>query len=349
MSGRSGYVNRGHLYEPNAEKGKIIIMVKTNRLRAFAQKKIFVLLVLLIVVAVFYQITTKGDFLTWFNIKNILSSMVVTTYLTCGAVFLMISGHIDLSTAQVATISGIMFAKLMSGGVPFVPALLITILIGAIVGTLNAVLINEVGFQAFIATMAVSYVVQGSMLMLSNGSAIQVTNRVAVWIGTYKIAGEIPVNIVFTLVIFTIYGVVLARTRFGKSIYLIGGNPTAARLAGLKPKMIWYILFINNAMLGAVGGALQAMRLKAGTVTGIANGQFAGMTGAILGGVSFGGGAGGMGGAFAGLVLLNGFNTGLMNLGVTPYFTTVASGALLLIALTFDWFNAKRISGAKNV
>jgi ribose/xylose/arabinose/galactoside ABC-type transport system permease subunit len=147
--------------------------------------------------------------------------------------------------------------------------------------------------------------------------------------------------------IFAVYGVVLAKTRFGKSIYMIGGNPVAAKLAGLNPKKIWYILFINNAVLGAVAGSLQAMRLRAGTVTGIANGQFTGMTGAILGGVSFGGGSGGMGGAFVGLVLLNGFNTGLMNLGITPYYTTVASGALLLIALAFDYFNARRVSGVK--
>jgi ribose/xylose/arabinose/galactoside ABC-type transport system permease subunit len=324
------------------------IMGKTSRIRAFTQKKIFALLILLFVITVFYTITTKGDFVSWFNIKNILSSMVVTAYLTCGAVFLMISGHIDLSTAQVATVSGILFAKFLLAGIPVGFAFLAVLVIAAIIGLLNAVLINEVGFQAFIATMAVSYVVQGLMLMLSNGAAVEVTNKIAVWIGTYKLFRQLPVNIIFTFIIFAVYGVVLAKTRFGKSIYMIGGNPTAAKLAGLNPKQMWYILFINNAVLGAVAGALQAMRLRAGTTTGVANGQFAGMTGAILGGVSFGGGTGGMGGAFVGLVLLNGFNSGLMNLGINPYWTTVASGALLLLALVFDYFNARRVAKIKN-
>jgi ribose/xylose/arabinose/galactoside ABC-type transport system permease subunit len=316
-------------------------------LKKFTKSKIFVLLILYILVAAIYTVISKGQYLYWVNIRNILSSMVITAYLTCGAVFLMISGNIDLSTSQVATISGILMAKMLFSGIPW-PIAVLTVLLGAAcVGLLNAVLINEVKFQPFIATMAVSYVVQGAMLLTSHGMATEITNKFIVWLGTYRIGGQVPVNIIFTFIIFAIYGVVLAKTRFGKSIYLIGGNPAAAKLSGLNPKKMWYILFINNAVLGSVAGMLQAARLRGGSSTGITNGQFAGMTGAILGGVSFGGGSGGMGGAFVGLILLNGFNSGLTLIGINPYWQTVASGALLLVALTFDYFNTKRLTAKK--
>jgi ribose/xylose/arabinose/galactoside ABC-type transport system permease subunit len=306
-----------------------------------------VLLVLYVILAAIFTVVSKGQYLSWYNIRNIMNSMVVTAYLTCGAAFLMIAGNVDLSTAQVALLSGAMLGTFLQMHLPWPIAILGVFVIAAAVGTLNAVLINEIKFQPFVATMAVSYIVQGLMLVRLEGFSIDVDSPPIVWFGTYRIKGVLPVSIIFTFIIFAIYGVILVKSKFGKMLYLVGGNPTAAKLAGLNPKKISYILFINNAVLGSFAGMLQAARLKAATANGIANGMFAGMTGAILGGVSFGGGSGGMGGAFVGLVLLNGFNAGLSTVGLSPYWQTVASGALLLIALTFDYFNNKRLASAK--
>jgi len=315
----------------------------------FLNSKAIMLLALIIVEVVFYSIISKGDYLTMFNARNIMSSMVVTAYLTTGAVFLMISGNIDLSTAQVSTLAGVFMAKMLLTGMPWPIAVIITLLGCGVIGLFNSVLINEFRFMPFVATMAVSYIVQGTMLLTTHGASVDVSNDFITWIGTYRLFKQIPVNVIFTFIIFAIYGIVLARTKFGKSLYMIGGNSKAARLSGLNPKKMWYILFVNNAMLGGVAGMLQAARLGAATTNGIANGMFSGMTGAILGGVSFGGGSGGMGGAFIGLVMINAFNSGLNILGVNPYWQTAASGALLIIALTFDYFNSKRLKAQKKV
>jgi ribose/xylose/arabinose/galactoside ABC-type transport system permease subunit len=320
---------------------------RTGSFKKFLNSKAFMLLILIVAEVVFYSIISKGDYLTMFNVRNILSSMVVTAYLTTGAVFLMISGNIDLSTAQVSTIAGVIMAKMLLSGIPWPLAVLITLLGCGLVGLLNSVLINELKFMPFVATMAVSYVVQGIMFLMTHGASVDVDDPFIVWLGTYRLFGQIPVNVIFTFVIFAIYGIILAKTQFGKNLYMIGGNSAAARLSGLDPKRMWYVLFINNSLLGGVAGMLQAARLRAGTTNGIANGMFSGMTGAILGGVSFGGGSGGMGGAFIGLVMINAFNSGLTVVGVNPYWQTVASGALLLIALTFDYFNMKRLTARK--
>ncbi|MDR2358057.1 MAG: ABC transporter permease [Oscillospiraceae bacterium] len=320
---------------------------RTGSLRRFLNSKAFMLLILIAAEVVFYSIISGGDYLTMFNLRNILSSMVVTAYLTTGAVFLMISGNIDLSTAQVSTIAGVVMAKMLLAGLPWPLAVLLTLAGCGVVGLLNSVLINELKFMPFVATMAVSYVVQGVMLLMTHGASVDVDDAFIVWLGAYKLFGQIPVNVVFTFAVFAVYGVVLAKTQFGKNLYMIGGNSKAALLGGLNPKRMWYILFINNALLGGVAGMLQAARLRAGTTNGIANGMFSGMTGAILGGVSFGGGSGGMGGAFIGLVMINAFNSGLTVVGVNPYWQTVASGALLLVALTFDYFNTKRLTARK--
>ncbi|MDR2357858.1 MAG: ABC transporter permease [Oscillospiraceae bacterium] len=322
-------------------------MTRSNWKSRFLKSKMFVLLILYLLLIAVFSIISRGQYLSWFNIRNIMNSMVVTAYLTCGASFLMIAGNVDLSTAQVALLSGAMLGTFLQMGFPWPAAILAVFIVAAAAGALNAMLINEIKFQPFVATMAVSYVVQGLMLVRLQGFSIDVDSPPIVWFGTYKIGGVLPVSIIFTFAIFAVYGVVLAKTKFGKSLYLVGGNPTAAKLAGLNPKRISYILFINNAVLGSFAGMLQAARLKAATPNAIANGMFAGMTGAILGGISFGGGSGGMGGAFVGLILLNGFNAGLSTVGLSPYWQTAASGALLLLALTFDYFNSRRLSSIK--
>jgi len=231
---------------------------------------------------------------------------------------------------------------LTSLGMPWPLALLLALIAAGMIGLFNAVLINEFGFQPFIATMAMASIVQGLTYIVCGTKSIPIKDPAMVAIGTFKIGGLIPVTIIFALAAFIIYGIILSKTSFGKSIYMIGGNPRAAKLSGMNPKKMSYILFINNAVLGGFAGCLLAFRLKSGAVDAVANSQFAGLTGAILGGVSFGGGSGGMGGAFIGLLLLNGFSNGLTVLGVPAFWQTFGNGALLLIALTFDYFGKRR-------
>jgi ribose/xylose/arabinose/galactoside ABC-type transport system permease subunit len=318
-------------------------MESVRGFRKFVKSKTFILIVLVVIIWIAFTALSKGNFIKLLNIRNILNSMVITVFLTVGAVYLMICGFIDLSTSMIGAMAGVVVAVLLSkAGFPWPVAILVTLIISAAIGLLNAYLINGFGFQPFIATMATSSIIQGLTMVVCGVSAIQIKDPAMVLLGTARIAGVVPYTIVLSLVVLIVYGFVLSRTNFGKSLYMIGGNASAARLSGLNPKKMSYILFMNNALLGGVGGMLLAFRQKAGVITGVANSQFTGMTGAILGGVSFGGGSGGMGGAFVGMILINSFSNGLTILGISPYWQTLASGVLLLVALSFDYFSMKR-------
>ncbi|MDR2356963.1 MAG: ABC transporter permease [Oscillospiraceae bacterium] len=318
-------------------------MESVRGLRKFIRSKTFTLIILVIIIWAFFTIVSGGAFIKLINIRNILNSMVVTSFLTVGAVFLMICGYIDLSTSMIGSMSGVVVAIFLTNlGLPWVLAVLLALAMSGVIGLFNAFLINGFHFQPFIATMAISSVVQGLTMVTCGVTAIPITEPLMVKIGTARIADAVPYTIIASLAVISIYGFILSKTNFGKNIYMIGGNPRAARLSGLNPSRTSYILFLNNALLGGFGGILLSFRLKAGVVGSVANSQFAGMTGAILGGVSFGGGSGGMGGAFVGMLLLNGFNNGLTVMGVPPYWQTFASGALLLIALSFDYLAMKK-------
>ena len=118
----------------------------------------------------------------------------------------------------------------------------------------------------------------------------------------------------------------------------------AARLAGISTKATAYALFINMSVLASLGGAILASRMNTGQPQACVGLEFDGITAAILGGVAMSGGKGSLLGAFIGLLILQGFNTGLTIVNVQSFWQYVAKGALLLLALSFDYFRSKRRS-----
>ena len=313
-------------------------------IRGFIRSKFFMLLVLLIVIIGFLAIYSGGTFIRLRNIMNILNMMVAVTLLTIGAGCLIISGKLDLSTGAVGTMAGVCLAVLIQGGMHWSLSLLISLSLGVVTGLFNAMLINEFRFQPFIATMSVASVARGLTFVISSAPSTPMRDPVLSYLGGGRIGGLVPISVIISLCGLLIYGLMLNKTKFGRNIYLVGGNPNAAMLAGVNPKKISYILFVNSGVLGAFAGCLLAGSLKSATVTALNASQFAGVTAAILGGISFGGGSGGMGGAFLGLLILNGFTNGMTILGVGPYWQLVASGVLLLLALSMDYFNIRSLN-----
>jgi ribose/xylose/arabinose/galactoside ABC-type transport system permease subunit len=329
-------------------------------IKKFFKSKMFTLLLMLAFLVLLFTVWAPiigNQFLIAANLLSILDSLVVTSFLALGAGCLMVSGNIDLSTASIGAFGGVFIAVVTKyWAAPWFFAIPLTLAVCASIGVVNAVLVNEFHFQPFIATMAMASVVKGLMMFVSVDPATGAANTVNFsspalsFIGSYKIWNFVPFTIIIMLAAFLVYGLMLNKTKFGMSIYLVGGNPNAARLTGISPKKVSYILFSNSAMLGGVSGIIMAARTKQGNLSALMSNQFTGLTAAILGGISFGGGSGGMGGAFVGLLILNTFNKGTTVVKFDTYWTTVLSGALLLIALTIDFFSqkrAKRILGLK--
>ncbi len=311
-------------------------------MRSIVRTKMFTLVVLLAVIVLIYTVMSAGAFVSPKNIRNILQSTTVVSFLTIGAGMLMIAGYIDLSLGGIGTMCAMLAAYLLKVDVPWYIALVTALALGGVCGAFNAVLVNELKFQPFIATLATASITQGFTPIISQGKQIDIYDPVFKFIGGDRFFDFVPYSLVISLLALLIYGIILKNTKFGRSVYLIGGNPDAARLSGLRPKKISYTLFINAGCLSALAGTLLAGRLRTANTVGITNSQFAGITAAILGGISFGGGTGGMGGAMIGILILNCFNNGMTVIDVSPYWQTIASGALLLLALTADFLNVRK-------
>ena len=276
------------------------------------------------------------------NLINILNAMAVTAFLTQGVSMLMISGRLDLSTGANGTLCGMLLAAVLRDGMPLVPALLITLAVGAFIGLINAALVNELKMAPFIATLATSSIVMGFVYLIANKKSITIGNPVLTEFGKHMLFGYLPVSALVSFFFMIIMGIILHKTKFGRQVYLVGGNPQASMLAGINPRRMSYILFIICGLFSSMAGITLVSRLQSASMDGVSAQRFMGITAAVLGGISFGGGSGGMAGAFVGLLVLNTFNNGMTVVGFSPYWRTVASGMLLVLALMLDFLQKKR-------
>lgn len=327
-------------------------------IRPIVTHKVFSLVMLLIAMTLLFTIWSGllgGQFFKASTLKNVLNSIVLSAFLAIGAGSLLISGNLDLSQAAVGAFGGMILATSISiWNLPWYVGIIFGLVFCAILGFINALLVNKYRFPAFIATLAMGSMAKGLMFLFSGigskgGMATNITvkNNVALNFIGKGMVGPIPFGIIVMLVFFLFYGILISKTKFGLKVMLMGGNPAAAHLAGINSNKISYILFMNAAILGGVAGIFNTARLGQGALQALQTNQFSGLTAAILGGISFGGGAGGMGGAFVGLLVLNTFQIGMGVVGVNPFWVNVFSGVILLIALTMDFFNQKRASNPK--
>ena len=317
--------------------------MKENLLTRFKKsdfyERISLFIALLVMMALFSVF--NANYLTGQNLTNIMVACSLMGFVAIGETYLIIANQIDLSAGSVAAFSSVMSAFLVKVGFSPVLAVLCTIIIGCGIGALNASTINHLKLQPFIATLASMSIVRGFAYILCNGKAIGISNASYNAIGSYRILGFLPIPVLILVLAYVVFGYILARTYFGRSIYVLGGNAYAAKLAGLNPIAIVYKLYIISGGLAALAGALLAARMNSGQPSSADGLEFDAVTAAVLGGAAFTGGTGTIFGTLLGMFILQGFNTGLLMLGVQTFWQQVAKGALLVVALTFDYLRKR--------
>ena len=309
--------------------------------RFFKSEKIGLIIALIIIIIVF-SILTGNKFFTYSNIINILISSSIVGLVVIGECYLVITGHVDLSPGSVAAFSGVFVSLLLTKGVPLPISILIVLAIGLVIGLGNALLVNKLKLEPFIATLASMSVFRGLSYIICGGKAIFVTNAAFLKLGGGRFIG-IPIPVIVCVIFFIAAIIILSRTRFGRSVYMVGGNANASRLAGINAQKVRTKLYMMASCLAALGGIMQAGRMSSGQPMASEGLEFDAVTAVVLGGVAMTGGVGSLGGALIGLLIMQSFNNGLMMLNVPSFWQTVSRGLLLIVALSFDYVrNRKR-------
>ncbi len=296
----------------------------------------------LAIVFVFILFTSLNkNYLSVTNIVNIMIAASLVGMVAIGHTYLIIAMQNDLSPGSLAALSGVTVALFLKAGLPIPLAIILTICVGIVVGIFNAWMVNKIQIEAFIATLVSQMIVRGAAYIICDGKPVSISNQAFNKLGSVRFIG-IPFAVWMMIICMCVFGFILSKTKFGRSVYAIGGNKQAARLAGLDPQRIILTSFIMMGILTSMGGIVFAARMNAGQPAANINLEFDAITAVVLGGTSFAGGVGDMTGTFIGIILIQAFNTGLTMVNVSSFWQYVARGALLLFALTSDYIRKQR-------
>ncbi len=297
--------------------------------------QLVLIIALAVVVAVFTWL--NPNYFSKTNFINILTAAALIGLVSVGHTYLIIELQNDLSPGSLCAFTGVLAAIMVSNwGLSIWVALPLCMVVGGLVGLFNAFMINKIHLEAFIATLVTQAIIRGFAYIICDGRPVAVSDASFIWLGKARILG-LPVSVWIMIIAFVVFGFILAKTRFGRSVYAIGGNQQAARLAGLNPQRIVTISFVMMGVMCALGGVIYVARMQSGQPAANVNLEFDSITAVILGGVSFSGGVGSMFGTVLGVLLIQSFNTGLTMLGISSFWQYVARGTLLLAALTVDY------------
>jgi ribose/xylose/arabinose/galactoside ABC-type transport system permease subunit len=320
-------------------------MGKQSTGQKILHSKIFSLIVLTVILCIVIYIL-KPNFIAKGNIRGVLNNMCVQGTIMAGLACLIIGGGIDLSSGSQAALASLIFAQILASnsGFPWPLALLIAMCFGVVAGLINSFFTNVLNFMPFISTIGMSSVYSGIATVWTRGNTVPVSVQSFTDLGKVAFIERIPLLFVVMLVIIIVYNLMLSQTRFGRSIYMVGGNPYAARLSGLNPAKIRTVLFINNSVIASFAGVMWVAQKKLASPTNITTSMpdMNAITASILGGVAFMGGSGALGGAFVGMILLNVFDNALTILKVPNFWNIAAQGLLLIVALIIDSLNTSR-------
>lgn len=298
------------------------------------------ILVALVVLCLFLAISTPS-FLSQYNLSVVARQASFVGLVALGQTLVLLIGGIDLSVGAAAGLSAIVGSLLLTQlGVDPYAALLLTATFGFAIGCINGFFVAKLKLNPFIVTLASWEIFAGATLVITKGYPIRPLGDDFRVFGQGTIYG-IPVPVVIFLVAGAILTYVLARTRFGRNIYAIGGNRDAATLVGIRVWRVEFIVFGLAGMFAALAGILYASRMDSGQPS-VGEGWLMGaITAAIIGGTSLRGGQGTIAGTIFGALLMAVLANGIVLLSISGYWERIIIGAVVLIAILVDLFRRR--------
>ncbi len=301
-------------------------------------------------ITIIYFIATTSNFATADNFKNLLPYFAPFAILGAGEVFVMINGEIDLSIGAVYLLSPFIFEKLAGAGLPLVPALVITLVVCMLIGTINGFFVAVVGIASFVVTLGMLFALEGTTLVISHAAPAAMPGTSTLSIGTFAqvFGGGTYSELIWALAIVALLQVILTFTRWGIYTVSVGGNRLGAAEAGIN--VHWNLMrnFILCATLAGLVGILEAVRTTTATPdpSGANEVLFEGISAAVIGGTLLAGGSGTVVGALIGALFLGVLNDGLIIKGVNADYLFLYVGIAILIAMTLNTFVQRVRKGA---
>jgi len=297
----------------------------------------------------------------YFSVSNFLtmsSHVAIFGILAVGMLLVILNGGIDLSVGSTLGLSGILAGFLMQGvrleplGVILYPPVwvvaLLCCVLGALVGLVNGVLVARFKVPPFVATLGVMYMVRGVALLITNGLTYnnlggrpELGNTGFDWLGFNRLAG-VPIGVWVLIVVALVTHLVLSRAAFGRWLYASGGNERAAELSGVPVKFVQILVYVLSGMLAAATGLIVSSQLTSAGPTAGTSYELTAIAAVVIGGAALSGGRGDIRGTLLGAFVIGFLSDGLVIIGISSYWQTVFTGAVIVLAVLLNAIQYRR-------
>ena len=298
------------------------------------------------------------NFLTAGNLIAMAKHSAIWAILAMGITYVIIGGGIDLSVGSVAGLCGMLAGGLiieglrlpMFGVVIFFHTpllLLIILLVGVLLGAVNGLLVTRLGVAPFIATLGLLYMARGFAMLRSGGMTFpNLVGDAALGTQGFPVLGagtilSIPVVVWIAVVIALLAAYVSTNTPFGRHVYAVGGNESAAKLSGIRVNRVKMATYMFSGFTAALTGLVLASQLVASHPATGETYELTAIAAVVLGGTSLSGGRGSVGGSIIGALILGVLNDGLIMVGVSSFWQTAIKGMVVILAVVIDQYQLR--------
>ena len=308
----------------------------------------------LLFLIIFFGLSSPS-FLTTANFFNILNQVSITAMIAVGLTFVILCAEIDLSVAAIANVTGIVVAwftlqesyvNIANVPLPGWAAVLLALLACSALGLVTAVGVTRIGIPSFIMTLAMMLIADGLSATFVRGQIAYAVPPIISTLGSGRVAG-IPWIVIVAATMLLVGHLVLTYTRFGRYVYMVGGNREAAEYSGVNVKLVIGTVMVIGAVCSGIAGMLGVAYFGSAQQNEFTPYLLDAIAAVVVGGTSLFGGRGGIGNTIVGLFVLGVLNNGLDHVQIDPFLKILIRGLILLAALVINVYAQRLRESAK--
>lgn len=298
----------------------------------FQLNNITILLMLITGLWIFFSFQSEF-FLTQMNITNIFTRIAIIGIIAVPMTFVIISKAMDLSVGSILGLTAVTLGFLHQSGWNIWIAVLAALVVSALCGALNGVLVAKYQMQAIVVTIGTLVMLRGIVYIITQGSPISGYPESFYFLGQGKI-GVLPVNVLFMFMVFAIGYYIIKKTRFGRYTYALGNNEETVWFSGINVVRTRFMIFLVNGVFAGIAGVFYVSQYASAQSDAGSGIELDVITAVLIGGTHIFGGRGSLIGTLLGVILIGTLRNGLNLIGVSSLYQTVILGILILIAVS---------------
>lgn len=302
-------------------------------------------IIFLVAMFVYLSFATP-TFFTGMNLINVSRQISTNMIVSCAMTMILITAVIDLSVGSVMALAGMVAGYMSIAGCPFWFCLIVSLLAGAAAGLVNGVILANTTLAPFIVTYCTQSILRGMVYVITTAGTLRLVDQDFLNFGGGSV-GIMPYPVIYMIIVMIISYLILHRTAMGRHMYAIGGNPKAAKFAGINSKSIIIFIYTLSGVLAALSGLIYTSRntsMQPSLGTGV---EMDAIAAVVLGGTSMAGGQGGILGTILGAIIIGIINNGLNLMRMDSFWQYIAKGIVILIAVYIDYIKGIRMKNVK--